>query len=138
VAFVPAGCSAVRSGRSALPGASRALVTTAQWNKVEADPNAFRGAPTAFVGRVFAPYDPRQTPPSIQVFAGPDQGKGVTVVAVASDPGVKAGGYVAVTGTILGEFKGAGMPFSGTGVTAVLVRATSVDATVAPPGPSGQ
>ena len=103
------------------------------WHVLDADPDAYRGASVSFVGKVFAPYDAEQTPPIIQVFADPEGASGVAAVALAGDPGFRAGDYVTVKGTVLGAFRGRGAAFSGSGVTTVLIHGSSVTTAAAPP-----
>lgn len=109
--------------------------TAQNWDMIETNPDAYGGRQVTFVGRVFAPFDVRQMPANIQVFVNPKDATGVAVVAVATDPGVRPGDFVAVEGRIVGEFKGEGT-FSGTGVAAVLVQASSLVATALPSSPS--
>jgi hypothetical protein len=131
-----AGCSA---GTSSLPPQAAAPVqrfTAGNWTTLAANPNAFRGSLVSFVGQVFQPFDKQSTPPNIQLFVLPMGVTAVAVVTIDSDPHVKNGSYVAVEGHVLGEFKGKS-PFEGaTGVTPVLVQATSLEATAGPPSGS--
>jgi hypothetical protein len=53
------------------------------------------------------------------------------MVAVTTDPKVRAGGYVTVEGTIVGSVPNAGR-FAGTDVTVVLIEGTSVEPTNSP------
>jgi hypothetical protein len=108
------------------------VFTSQNWGTLDANPDVYKGAAVSFVGKVAMAYDPAASPPSILVFAVPKSGSGITVVAVFTDPGVKAGQYVAVVGKVIGRFTGRG-PFSGSDVSPVLVQATSVEATSGPP-----
>jgi hypothetical protein len=130
-----AGCSQDGSGSPLGGNTIGRKFTSENWGTLNAHPNAYRGAVVSFVGKVAVPFDARQTPPSLVVFTDPKGSTGVAVVAVNVDPGVKAGDYVSVEGRVLGEFTGSG-PFLGSGVTRVLVQATSVVATAGPTAPS--
>ncbi|MDR3687447.1 MAG: hypothetical protein P4L93_10875 [Coriobacteriia bacterium] len=103
----------------------------ADWGDVEADPSAFTGRTVSLVGEVFAPYDAQSSPPNVQMFVTSDEPVGAAVIAVNSDPGVKKGDHIAVKGRILGEYTGTG-PFAGSGMTAVLVQAFSIEPTTFP------
>jgi hypothetical protein len=109
--------------------------TRANWDQLQSDPNAHKGASVDFVGRVFTAPERDKKGTYLQVWADPKSSEQNTIVGY-SDPSFKVAedDYVHVVGTVKGKYTGKNA--FGADVTVPTVVASTlkvVDATAAAP-----